>query len=243
MTVGLKHDPYMDESIMGRYSAQILDKDSNYPDKVGNEQVVVMMLGVRSNQSVTHLSPPHCSARTNLTSRSALGMFAPGYKEVGDYFTQMVIDLEKHKTDKENGGGDNGFLGMSAWNSATDRSSGNEFMTISYWRSVDDIHRFAHAGIHSEAWKWWNKTVKQHPHVGIMHEIYSVPKQQWESIYVNYHPTQLAATSYPKKQKNGEVEWISPMVDANKAPFRTSAGRLGLNKGEKVSTEMGEIQY
>lgn len=58
MTVGLKHDPYMDESIMGRYSAQILDKDSNYPDKVGNEQVVVMMLGVRSNQSVTHLSPP-----------------------------------------------------------------------------------------------------------------------------------------------------------------------------------------
>lgn len=148
----------------------------------------------------------------------------------------MVLDLEKLENKEAYG-----FMGMSSWSSNTDRSSGNEFLTISYWRSVDDIHRFAHSPVHREAWDWWNKTYKQHPYLAIMHEIYCVPKKQWESIYVNYHPTQLAGTTFPKKNKQtGEVEWLSPVVDANRGPLRTSAGRL--SKSGKTGDE-NEIAY
>ena len=51
--------------------------------------------------------------------------------------------------------------------------------------------------------------------------------------YVNFQPTGLGATTYLKKP-DGAIEygklageWISPLVQANKGPLRSSAGRLG----------------
>lgn len=50
MTFGFKHNHYMDEVIPGKFSAQLLDKNSEYNQEIGGEQVVVMMLATRSNQ-------------------------------------------------------------------------------------------------------------------------------------------------------------------------------------------------
>lgn len=82
-------------------------------------------------------------------------------------------------------------LGMSSWLNFGDRAASNEIMTVSYFRSAAHLHHFARGPSHRAGWDWWNKMVKKHPYMGIMHEIYSAPKQSWENVYVNYHPTGL----------------------------------------------------
>lgn len=53
---------------------------------------------------------------------------------------------------------------------------------------MESLHAFAQGPAHRAGWNWWNRTVKQHPHIGIMHEVYAAPKGHWENIYVNCPP-------------------------------------------------------
>lgn len=67
-----------------------------------------------------------------------------------------------------------------------------------------------------------------------MHEVYEADRSNWEAVYINFQPTLLGATTYVKrngKLEGGEVdeEWISPLLDANRGPLRTSMGRRGGN--------------
>ena len=107
-----------------------------------------------------------------------------------------------------------------------------EFTFISYWRSIEDLHAFAHGPLHRQAWTWWEKTLKQHDAIGINHEIYEADAGHWENVYINFQPTGLGATTYLRtndgKVEGGEVseEWISPLVDAGRGKLRSSAGRL-----------------
>ncbi len=78
---------------------------------------------------------------------------------------------------------------MSSWLNFGDRTATNEMMSISYYRSAAHLQRFAHGPSHRAGWEWWNEMVKKYSYLGIMHEIYSVPKHNWENVYVNYHPT------------------------------------------------------
>jgi hypothetical protein len=120
-------------------------------------------------------------------------------------------------------------MGMSAWTAAGERSTANEFATISYWRSVEDLHQFALGSVHREAWNWWNDNVPKNKHVGIMHEIFAVPARQgWEGIYGNYHPTGLGMTTRAVEsfEKGGEKVWINPIVNASHGVYRTSLGRM-----------------
>ena len=36
--------------------------------------------------------------------------------------------------------------------------------------------------------KWWSRTHKQWPHIGICHETYNVPAKHYETIYDNFEP-------------------------------------------------------
>jgi len=133
-------------------------------------------------------------------------------------------------------------MGMSAWLSIGDRATNNQYATISYWRSIEDIHQFALSPIHRDAWNWWNKTVKEHPHVGIMHEMFEVPKHSgWEGIYVNYPPTGLAATTrvVDSGKSAGVKEWIIPIVDASHGVYRSSRGRMA--KGDTDGSSVDGI--
>jgi hypothetical protein len=93
-----------------------------------------------------------------------------------------------------------------------------------------------------------------------MHELYQVPKSNWESIYVNYHPTGLGAFPNPPTpllfppEKNTNTTtaattdlaktpaedgkgpdvttWVSPIVDASKGRLRSSAGRMARDMGD-----------
>lgn len=78
-------------------------------------------------------------------------------------------------------------------------------ITLSYWKSMDHLHAFARGDAHRQGWDWWNKTVKEHDHLGIMHEVYAVPTSHWENIYVNMHPFGMGMfhpSEYPFACKN-----------------------------------------
>ena len=148
-------------------------------------------------------------------------MLAPGYKEVADHFKRMVKELEANP--EEHGCEHYHFssqiflnnlrsqlakpltvLGMSSWLNFGDRTASNELMTLSYYRSAAHLNHFARGPSHRAGWNWWNKMVKDHPHLGTMHEVYGVPKQGWESVYINYHPTGLGKSRETLEQLRPE---------------------------------------
>jgi heme-degrading monooxygenase HmoA len=157
-----------------------------------------------------------------------------GFKEIGDRFRSMVEQLEKDNTA--------GFLGMSTWIS-TERSSSNEYATISYLRSIEDIHQFALSPVHRDAWNWWNNNVAKggFKELAIMHEVFEVPKKNgFEGIYINYHPTGLTATTRAVAGgKEEEKEWVVPIVDARKGVFRSSRGRMA--RGDELGSSNEKV--
>jgi heme-degrading monooxygenase HmoA len=185
-------------------SAQIPDEDGNFHDNPSSEKVVVFMLGLKINHP--------------------MGIFTPHTKEFVDRLSQMIAELDKTAANS-------GFYGSSSWTNQ-DRHGATEFLILSHWRSTEDVHRFAYGPTHRETWDLWNKNVKKLDHIGINHEIYGVEKKNWESVYVNFQPTLMGATTYLKKGDKmigGTIEdqWISPLVDTRKGKLRSSAGRLG----------------
>ncbi|KIW68960.1 hypothetical protein PV04_04871 [Phialophora macrospora] len=216
MHFGIKKNVYAEGVIDGKWSI-------GYPSD-GETEIVhgkpgengpgaVMILGAKSN--------------------SPLGMFGDGYKEVADRFRDMLAQLEDEADES-------GFMGMSNWVSVGERPTNNEIGTISYWRSIEDIHNFALSPIHREAWNWWNDTVSKHMNIGIMHEIFALPERQgWEGIYINYQPTGLGMTTkaVEPSEKGGQKLWINPIVDASRGAYRSSRGRMSRGDPEGTSND------
>ncbi|KAL7796082.1 hypothetical protein V8C37DRAFT_373076 [Trichoderma ceciliae] len=205
---GILRNPQMDDVLMGKYTVQMPDKDGNPPSESAEHGMAVIMLGMRTNH--------------------ALGLFGPGARELGDSITEMLASLSK---DKKN----NGFLGASYYQSTNERLTTNGFMTCCYFRSVEDIHRFAHSPIHREGWNWWSSITDSHPHLSIMHELYSAPKKNWENIFINYHLTGIGKIQTPVIINGREYK---PVVNALRGPLSTQKGRIGqpgLSANEKPS--------
>lgn len=192
---GWKHNSMMDGVIMEKFSTAFPDSRGNYGSKPADTSIAVLLIGFRNNHP--------------------LGIFAPGVKQIGDYFAQMVVDLENHEDEF-------GLLGMTSWTNSAARKTQNELMNVGYFKTVEGIHDFAHSDYHMKAWKWWNANVKQWPHMSIWHEIYHVPKGHFESVYVNSHISGLPST----RVKTDDGLWASPIVDASKGLLKTSAGRM-----------------
>lgn len=111
-----------------------------------------------------------------------------------------------------------------------------------YFRSKEDVSRFAHGAAHVAAWKWWGEAEKEEKGrrekgwkghgldwVGLSHEVFEAERGCWEALYVNMKPTGLGATW--ARVENGKVEgeggaWKSPVVLAN-GGLKTSKGRMG----------------
>jgi len=79
---------------------------------------------------------------------------------------------------------------------------------IQYWRSTEDLERFARAPseTHLKAWQRFNKAVGKDGSVGIWHETYSVAAGGYKTIYANMPRFGLAAaTTYEPVGKRGET--------------------------------------
>lgn len=195
IAAGWKHNPLMDGVIMEKFSTAFPDSQGNYGDKPADTSIAVLHIGFRNNHP--------------------LGIFAPGVKQIGEYFNQMVDDLETH--DEEFG-----LLGMTSWTNTAARKTQNETLAVGYFKTVEGLHAFAHSDYHMKAWKWWNANYKQWPHMSIYHEVFHVPKGHWEAIYVNSHVSGLPST----RVKGDDGLWRSPIVNASRGLLRTSAGRM-----------------
>jgi hypothetical protein len=56
---------------------------------------------------------------------------------------------------------------------------------VQYWRSFEQLERFARSGEHLPTWKWFNQAVHSSGDVGIWHETYKVRAGDYECIYIN----------------------------------------------------------
>ena len=68
---------------------------------------------------------------------------------------------------------------------------------VQYWRSFEDLNRFARAPEqpHLPVWKWYNRAVHASGDVGTWHETYKVHAAEHESIYSNMPRIGLAAAA------------------------------------------------
>ncbi|KAK2808016.1 hypothetical protein FQN50_005098 [Emmonsiellopsis sp. PD_5] len=200
MAAGLTKNRYLEGAVMTKFGAQIPREDGTFGSKPADQSVVVFLIGAK------------CS--------HPFGMLAPGWMKLNRYFVSMALQLEASPG--------SGLLGTSSWISNGEQSSSNTGLTLMYFRDYESLHKFAHGPKHMAGVRWWTQIVKTHPHLGIYHETYEVPKGSWENVYANIKPTGISATVYPIRspEGSGEIEWMSPVVDARKGPLRTAAGRF-----------------
>lgn len=149
-----------------------------------------------------------------------LGVFAPGVKEAGKYFQEMVADLNARKKE-------NGYLTGSV------QQGVNGLSIIGYFESMEALHAFAHAPMHREAWNWWNTNVKAMPHLGVYHESYDIPAHHWEAVYLQ--TPKLGLGSSTVFMEDGSARDV--IEDARKGVWRSSAGRMGRTEGQLYEDE------
>jgi len=73
------------------------------------------------------------------------------------------------------------------------------FFFVQHWRSVDELEKWANdpSLLHKPAWQNFFRRTGTNGHVGVWHEVYSVPAGQFEAIYANMPRISLAeAGSY-----------------------------------------------
>jgi hypothetical protein len=64
---------------------------------------------------------------------------------------------------------------------------------VQYWRSQEELDRFARGVMHKSAWRHWNREGRDSGAVGLWHETYQVHAGAHESVYVNLPVFGLAA--------------------------------------------------
>ncbi|KAK8212463.1 hypothetical protein IWZ01DRAFT_502201 [Phyllosticta capitalensis] len=157
---------------------------------------------------------------------SPLGLFAPGFKELGDYFQKMTLDIEARSEEY-------GLIGQTNYAQQGDCSTSADTMSVMFFENIEGVHKFAHDKLHRDGWHWWNENLSSFGHLAIWHEMFYSPAGHWEGIYVNSHPRGLAATTVPTTLekdsgdlKAGTKAYFRPIVDARRGPLKTSAGRV-----------------
>ena len=210
MTLRWKHNKSMDGVIMNKFTAQFPDDEGRYGSKPADSDVVVFIIGTRCNHP--------------------LGLLAPGFSNVNQYFGSMEKDLNKY-------GDEFGMLGMRICLDAAERTTGSEIVVICYFRDIEGLHAFAHSPYHRNGWEWYNRHSKQYPHISIFHETYHVPKGNWENIYAYSHASGITSTTHKYfDQGLGTEMWASPIVDASKGLLKTSAGRMSRSEAKEHDT-------
>lgn len=125
MSIGWIRNSYMDGVIMKKFSAQFPDENGNFNGKPVSNDVVVLLIGTRTNHP--------------------LGMLAPGLKDFGGFFNDMAERLEKH-------GEEYGYLGMTSWINNGARETKNELLNVAYFRTTEGLEAFAHSKHHMDGY-------------------------------------------------------------------------------------------
>ncbi len=115
---------------------------------------------------------------------------------------RMMTEIETNRRRAKGQGGDLGYLG------GFTTVGINGPVTTQYWRSSDDLIRYAHAEdrVHRGAWLTLYRLAHRASKagVGLWHETYVVPQGQHETIYGNMKPIGLGKLvgSIPLNEKS-----------------------------------------
>lgn len=214
-------NPWIHDIVPGRVTAHLPPEDSNEED---NKTIVVFHLGVRVNHP--------------------LGLLAPGARELGARFVAMAASLRARRDEY-------GLLGeVTPWRGQA-RAANNALLLIAYFSTAEGLNRFAHDEVHRAGWDWYRRFVREtgYQHLGIFHETFVCSRAGgYETIYVDTAPTLLGETSVKvgraaggaassgggaKDGEGEEAQWLSALVSADHAAFKTQAKRMGLTTGLK----------
>lgn len=101
---------------------------------------------------------------------------------------------------------ESGLLGYHSWLARTT-------ILVSYWRSAEDLTRFASDpdAPHAPAWRRFNRSVAATRSVGVWHETYTASPPNRESIYVNMPSFGLAAALGGTPVEAGSHTWKQRM--------------------------------
>ena len=69
----------------------------------------------------------------------------------------------------------------------------NHLVLLQYWRGFDALEAWSHRPPHSEWWREANERARTKGDFGIYHEVFLVPRDRFESIYVDCRPAGVAA--------------------------------------------------
>lgn len=172
-------NPAEDGITYGRQTWQVPSADGAVEQRGSKESIVVLVLAA----SWTHPN----------------GRFSPGSEQVGVYFNAMWREAQENR-EKYGFLGNTPALGTEDDGSRPD-SKGSQQMFISYWKTLEGLHKFAHGDHHMKGQLWWERTAsKQFKHLGIMHEVYEVPAGNWENVYHNFRPFGICKFNEISKQ-------------------------------------------
>lgn len=178
---GVLHNPHMDHVISGRTTCHFPSPDGSYSGSPADQSLAVLLITARSNHP--------------------FGLFAPGFRQAGEYFGKCVAWLEEDASSR-------GYLGSTQWLNSGDRKTSNHIMMVIYFRSTEDIHAFAHHAIHRAPWKWWNQSAKGLQHISLTHENFQTQKGAWENVFHNSSPIHLGTALV----KGEDGMWRSPLI-------------------------------
>lgn len=92
--------------------------------------------------------------------------------QVAKAMPPMIREIDRHP--------ELGCLGVQSW-------FGRTTLMVQYWRDAESLQRFARDESlpHLDAWRKFNRTIRDSPDVGIWHETYLVRAGAYETIYGN----------------------------------------------------------
>lgn len=225
-------NPFLYNIIPGRTTAQLPLPSPSEENKTSAPSSLLSTRRFGTQAASQPLVVFHLGARIN----HPLGPLAPGARELGAHFQAMVAALQARRAEY-------GLLSVSQWR-GQDRATSNVVMMIAYFRSVADLNRFAHDGVHRAGWDWYHGFVRAtgHRHLGLFHETFVSGRGDYETIYVDTAPTLLGGANVQVQgQGEGEAEgegeretaWLRPLVSADHPALRSQAKRMGLTLGLK----------
>lgn len=118
------------------------------------------------------------------------------FKWIGDAFNRMIVTLQQHP--------EKGYLGGESFFNLGTRTNIN----LTYWRSYEDLERFAHSkdDPHLQPWRDFNSKVGNDGSFGIWHETYLIQATHYEAIYNNMPCFGLAKAAQHIKIERGSAD-------------------------------------
>jgi hypothetical protein len=105
---------------------------------------------------------------------------------VGKAMQEMQKELEEHP--------EYGCLGTENYVGSND--DGSTLLTVQYWKSADDLQKYASSSSneHYSPWKNYLRVFKKSDDVGLWHETFIVKDANYEAVYVNCPSLHLGAS-------------------------------------------------